>query len=382
MKTDFLCCNEIEVTGKMALTHTHIPETIFNLSSNFAGRVGDPEYDENKKNQIHRRNRAFVWSPSMVACLLDSILKGYPIGSITFIQQVVNGQIKRFAIDGGHRLTTFKRILNNEVRTLTETERATVMSYSIPILVIENATTSQQIDMFRRLNKSVSVTPGQLFEMSETDSTLVQEALAFLNADDYPLRAKITEHFTDTRNEADSKGRTVLANTVVLISCALYGVYHANKSFEYHEDVLNTPIDNSKLQNMLGLLFAVYERANQIFPITDKRKLKAQRPMGRFNGAILYDLHTQPQNILDVIEKWGRFIAMYREGNPFAIDALDIAGAQNLTPHRLKKISSNVASLLNHMRLLTKEELKVIYHDDNETVYDDESDHDTNEEED
>lgn len=51
-----------------------IPTTIGYLVDNFAGRKDwseDDNYHPNKSIHIHRRNRAFVWTPKMIMDLFD-----------------------------------------------------------------------------------------------------------------------------------------------------------------------------------------------------------------------------------------------------------------------------------------------------------------------
>jgi HK97 family phage prohead protease len=107
----------------------NIQTTIASLNNDFSGRNGSHDYDEKKPIHIHRRNRAFVWNAQMQESCLDSILKGYyipPIICSSQIKQVgANGYIERREVmEGGNRITTFRRILNGNVRELTEEERA------------------------------------------------------------------------------------------------------------------------------------------------------------------------------------------------------------------------------------------------------------------
>jgi uncharacterized protein with ParB-like and HNH nuclease domain len=69
-------------------------------------------FDGSKLIEIHRRNRPYVWSHKMQLDFLDSILKGYYIPPIICCAK----NSKLYVMEGGNRITTIRRIMNNEVR--------------------------------------------------------------------------------------------------------------------------------------------------------------------------------------------------------------------------------------------------------------------------
>jgi hypothetical protein len=341
----------------------NIQTTIHSMDIDFAGRRDIINYDATKPLHIHRRNRAFVWSAEMQMNCLDSILKGYYIPPIICCSRIVDGTERREVMEGGNRITTFRKILRREVKEdLTESEYHKVCSHPITMVVMRNLTNTQQREMFRRLNKNVKVTDGQLYLMSEEDSPLVKEAMAFLNDPEYPLRDRITEMFFDTVNK-DNNGQKNLENAIAIISGALYGVNYITKSFTRQEEKIEnqSPIDRALVVQFISTILTIFEAADKEFPLTNKTSKKAQWIVGKYIGAIIYDLHTYP-NQANIMKKWQKYIVMVRKGTTRAIEALDIQGAQNINPDKLKRKSYKVDIFLAENRLLNSEELNQIRH--------------------
>jgi hypothetical protein len=358
----------------------NIQITIAQLNSEFSGRKGSPDYDESKRIHIHRRNRAFVWNAQMQENCLDSILKGYYIPPIicgSQITQIVGSSRyveRREVMEGGNRITTFRRILNGNVRTLTDEERRIVEAHPITLVVISNLTSKQTREMFRRLNKNVRVSDGQLYSMSEEDSPLVREALALLNDEDYPLRTQITEYFFDTQNR-DSDAKPNLENAVALVSGAIYGEECITRSFSRQEEHVENqaPIDRTAVVTILGLVFDVFRQANMIVNLTDGRKKKAQWPIGRYLGVILYDILMNRDSIPQVQSKWAIYLGKVRNDEPNANEAISVPGAQNMNTDKLNRMSRKVEEYITTGKILSKDELNVIIRQ-NQTNVESESD--------
>lgn len=365
---------------QMPVTCQPITITIGDLNSQFAGRrpnridveIDRAVYDPDALYHIHRRNRAYAWTRDMQEKMIDSLLKGYPVPAIYCLHIIEAGQERNDIMDGGQRTTTFRLILNETVRPLTAEERMIISGRTVTVIIMRGANAEDQRTMFRRLNKSVKVTDGQLYTMSEDDSPLVREAVAFLDDDDYPLRALITRHFFDTRH-ADNAGKKNLENAVALISGALQpGVGFITKSFNVQEEHVNSqvPIPRDIVCQRLSQLFAIFTLADETEPLADKRKKRGQWSVGKWLGVMLYDLKTNsdvdPYAVLRVQEKWASYLVRVRRGEARAEDASTLSGAQNLTATRYRRISTKVAIYLAEDRIATNEELQQIPEENSE----------------
>ena len=354
----------------------NIQTTIHSLNLDFAGRRNVDGYDETKPIHIHRRNRAFVWNKDMQLNCLDSMLKGYYIPPIICCSRFVNGVERREVMEGGNRITTFRRIMNKEIGDLTDDQCHKVCAHPITLVVMRNLTNTQQREMFRRLNKNVKVSDGQLYSMSEEDSPLVREALALLNDINYPLRALITEVFFDTVNK-DNDGQKNLENAIVMVSGALNGVKFITKSFSRQEIKVEKqePINRATIVHILGRVFNIFKLANQEEPLHNKTAQKAQFTVGTYIGPILYDIHTSDGSE-DITRKWVKMIVAVRKGVVNAKDAIYVKGAQNITADKLKQKSYKVGIFVKEARLATEEELKQVKHIDCDDAEEEDEDED------
>ena len=341
----------------------NIQTTLCALNGDFSGRRDSPGYDEFKPIHIHRRNRAYVWTREMQVAFLDSILKGYYIPPIICSSHITNGAERREVMEGGNRITTIRRLLNEEVRPLTPEERRIVEAHPITLVVMRNLTSKQTREMFRRLNRNVKVSDGQLYSMSEEDSPLVREALALLNADDYPLRTRITDYFFDTRNN-DNDGKGNLENAIALVSGALHGPEYITKSFSRQEDKVERQdaINRDRVVTILGHAFDVFRQANTLVDLSDRRRMKSQWTVGKYLGPILYDILTNLSSIPQIQAKWASYLGKVRNNEENAEEAILVSGAQNLSVDKLKRISVKVEVYLSQNRIMSKEELGEIHH--------------------
>lgn len=357
--------------------------TISALNAIFAGRSNDPSHDPTKTVHIHRRNRAYVWNDEMQRKCLDSILKGYYIPPIICNSRVVDGRIRREVMEGGNRITTFRRILENKIRPLTDTERRMVDCFPITVVFMDNLTNEQQRDMFRRLNKNVRVTDGQLYAMSEEDSPLVQEALALLNKDDYPLRQRITDTFFDTRKVLDTDNpKNNLSAAVALVSGAIHGAKFITRSFDRQESVVSSqdPIDRARVVAVLTHILDIFNRADGLVELVDGRRRRGQWALGTRLGPMLYDVITT-DDLNSVQMKWAQYLEKIRGGSIGSESAVSVGSAKNLTPDLLKRICAKVRIYVDENRLATDEELKEVRHNVGAVNHEEESTDGDNEDE-
>jgi hypothetical protein len=136
---------------------------------------------------------------------------------------------------------------------------------------------------------------------------------------------------------------------------------------------------------MLDKILTVFERANEEFPLTDNKKKKALFTVGKYIGAIMYDILTRTDDeVSEIISKWVRYIVMERKNVEHASEAIEIKGAQNINTDKLKKKSARVELFLNEGRIATEEEtrqMKHVYTDDTDTGNSENDDDDDHEEE-
>ena len=364
----------------MSIRKDILQSTVGQFTGQFAGRLGEPTYDNTKLYRNHKRNRAYVWPADMQEKLIDSILKNYPLPMFLCSSRIEHGVEIREILDGGNRTTTFQRIFRGDVRQLTPEERQTIMNFPITITVMYNLTSKDIREIFRRFNKGVKVSDGQLYAMAEEDSVLIREAIALLQHTDHPLRELITSNFFDTRGK-DTKGMSNLENAVALVSGALNGPDFITKSYGAQEEMLEKqdPIDRAIIVKNLKPVLDTFTLADTYYELLDKRKKRTQWPIGRLLGPILYEVLMNPDEIPAIQKKWATLITAIRRGDSQAEDAIHMSGAQNLTATRHRRIAAKVTIFINEKRIATDDELSSIVHPktvEADTDEDDEDDED------
>jgi hypothetical protein len=350
-----------------------ISVSLFVLDAAFTGRdipSFPGGYVPERLYRLHRRQRADVWKHEHRLKLLDSILRGRYIPPIITHETVEGREIHRDILDGGNRISAIRRILEGEVRLLTDEERRTVERYMITVVVLRNLTPTDIRIQFRLLNRVVRVSAGHLYHMSAEDSPLVVYAYSLMNEGDSPLRLRILELFGENALK-DNASRGGLENVVALCAGAQHGVTHLTRSFDINEDILSLPLNRDLIETRLGLAFTAIERANALMPVgwvADGRVMKGEFNIGRYLAAILYDLlphgtlgeigyEPAPPNTDVVLTKWARIIAEARQEVPGALLAVTVPGAQNLNGRKLRKISRQVDFYLANGRMPTDREL-------------------------
>lgn len=355
------------------LSSESLTYTVNKLNTEFAGRISpdSTQYFPNRKIHIHRRNRPYVWDIKMQNKLLDSILQGFYIPPIICSHSITEDRQERLCVmDGGNRITTIRKIFNGEIRELTEEERDKIKETVIHVVSMKNLTSKQEREMFRRLNKSVRVSDGQLYAMSEDDSPLVKEAIALLRDINHPLRTTMNEHFPGTISVDDAGGSNIEI-AVALVSGALYGVNYITKSYNVQELKIECPhaINRSIIVKRLGDVFSIFDCADSFKKSTNKQKKKIQWNVGKLLGTMLYDYHTHAFNdngifceerFDSVREKWTAYIVKMREYPDIADEVFDISGAQNLKSSKYNKISVKVNIYLKENRIASSAEVAEI----------------------
>lgn len=350
-----------------------IQTNVGDIDADFAGRMGSSEYDESRIIHIHRRNRAYVWDNSMCRDLLDSMCSRYYIPPIIAVEFVTPAGVRRYIVDGGNRVTSFRRLLRNEVKTLTDEEHRAVVTFPITLVVMRGLTSTDQRLMFRRINKNKSVSNGQLYAMSADDSPLVQEALALLNDRNHPLRDSITRNFYDTVGLEDDTGRNALSNAVAIIAGAMWGPTYIRKDFDTIDEKLDKAVNRDVINTRLSIVFDIFDQASAIEPQLDGRRQRGQWASGRYIGAIIYDLHMCNGNIGEVQSKWIRYLVSVRRNEVDAEDALVVPGASgSLNPTKLARMSFKVGVYVRDHRIATRDEVKAVVY--RQTGVDDDDD--------
>lgn len=349
--------------------------SIYQLNQNFTGRdtPGFPGgYDPTRSYRLHPRQRAEVWKYKHRESLLESIRVGRYIPPIIVNRVMLpSGKFVYDILDGGNRVSAFRRILDGGEFVLTDEERLVVNTATIEIVVLDGMTAEEIRKQFIVLNRSVRVSHGHLYHMSAEDSPIVRYAISIITDVDHPLHAVIVGLFTQNAL-TDSAAKGVLENVVALCAGAQYGEKHLTKSFDINEPILHGPVNADLINERLGHAFDVFRRANLLQPMEDGRKKRGNFSVGRYLGGIIYDLlphgtpgtasyEAAPTNIEPILQKWARVIAAIHAedlASDMALLATTVPGANNINPRKLRKMSKQVEFYLAYGRVPSAVELR------------------------
>jgi uncharacterized protein DUF262 len=128
-------------------------------------------------NETYQRNPG-IWPPNAKSYFIDTILTEYSFPKVYFFESYDRKlkKIKREIVDGQQRLTTIKDFASDQFALtktsakfqrkrfsdLDEDTQAKFMSYSVPVDNILSATSSEILEMFRRMNSlTVKLNPAE-----------------------------------------------------------------------------------------------------------------------------------------------------------------------------------------------------------------------------
>lgn len=131
------------------------------------------------KLRIPDHQRFYIWTPSMQAPLIDSIMKNCPLPLMVFTEQTVEGVSTWFVQDGQQRLITLQMYMLDQFRwnnklysQLDEDDRLNFISYTVSCEIVLNPTTDQISEIFEKLNCGKPLTDNDKFWNRRESSTV------------------------------------------------------------------------------------------------------------------------------------------------------------------------------------------------------------------
>lgn len=278
-----------------------------------------------------QRNTA--WRENDKKELIDTIMNGYPIPSIFISNSILKeDEMKNIyhVLDGRQRLETIQEFIegkfkydNKKYSELSIDEKKKVLSYYIPIIMIDDSDLNQIKEIFRRLNKTairlnkIEITSSQYFEYSFM--IFAKLAITTRNYD-----REIEEYIRDTQILYSYKGNTEKDEEVIEIyeeeitedtnelnienlkkelknySISLknneevYKLFNNSKIFTMYE--INRQVN---LQHFLNIFVTIIEDKIAIVRSVDTSKKNWQEKIEVYS--------TEEDKIKEIVEKYERF---------------------------------------------------------------------------
>jgi len=237
-------------------------------------------------------------------------MQGRPMPPLIVRQTIEDGKCVRWLEDGQQRYKSMKNFYENKFsykntlyKDFSEADRVKFLTYKIPILTYENATTEETIEMFDNFQNGVPLTPGQRFH-ARLDTPLVKYARERLLTPDKHFYARAAAVWGPHESKSDTKTKRVLMNAMAIAGGVAYGADHITTSYDVLGPILNKSFDMKQADSLLDKLLRVYELVATSQPFTPDEK-KGHWPVGEFTGYVLASLIASPTN--DTIEKWAAY---------------------------------------------------------------------------
>jgi Protein of unknown function DUF262 len=176
--------------------------------------------------------RGDVWTLDQQQCLIDSLIKGMPFGSL--MVWINNG--KKVMVDGKQSTTTISKFISNQFQTaegetfdeLSPVSQRFLMDTFIHILMIDDATEQDIVDMFDRINSGRQLSDGERIASQKDVSDIVTKVYETLLIPDGILSQEWENTFGKVKAQ---KRRNEFANTVPLLMSSIHGVSACTTSY-------------------------------------------------------------------------------------------------------------------------------------------------------
>ena len=323
-------------------------------------RYADPEAADYDYDRIRLRvpsyQRLWSWKNKRglkkQRNLIDSILHGYPIPAVIVNQTCDDYGNDHWDIyDGRHRIETVWRFYHNKFgithdahddliyfRDLCERDQEKFLTSEFPMIITEEAGISQLAEIFIRLNSGSSLKDKDLF-WANKDKTLIRDTISVL-IDNAPA---IESAFKVDLSTEDNI-RPQLHNWVGLIhGLNMRSAAHMTTSYIRISPFLDDAVDIEAVGDGLRLILALFEKANELYPMEDKEIRKGAK-LGFAMAFFYHDLvSTAPdtdEGRRELIDKWARAIGHVRRYSESTL--LTTIGAQNLNARKVEQVVTRV----------------------------------------
>ena len=280
---------------------------------------------------------------------IDSLIHNYPVPTL-ILNHIEEGQRDRWPIyDGRHRIQTIKHFREGhfgigpggavKYADLIPAERDALDNRLVPVVITENATHAQLIDIFIRLNKGKSLTDCDLC-WAQKETPLVAATIRIILEHGPRLSAVLGGLPMSTPGQL----RKDIAHWVGLVlglsenNPALMTTSHFRLSTS-----MDTQVNEVRVAHGLDALISLYSTANDLSPLARPAALKAYRKLGFVSAFFLADWMAAADKPT-CMTKWVSLLQHIR-AHPSEVDRiLKVPGAQNLDSAKITKILDRVSA--------------------------------------
>jgi hypothetical protein len=292
---------------------------------------------EKGKLRVPIHQRGFVWDNTRKINLIDTIMRSLPIPSLTLSVTIDAQSIKKYWIeDGQQRITTIQKYVNNEYVNknrilfcnLSLPEQHQILNYMIPVLIYQDATQEERIEIFDRLQNGLALSTGERFNSLRLLSPTIQFTCDMLLYESATYR-KIVKPFwgellfnplEETLKDGTKRFKT-LKDAVCICTGALWGSDFFSDKYDSIRPVLIQTLTEERKQKGIQILlklFSIFQSAMDVNTPTLDNALKLTKLNDtlwnpkKFIFYILFGLWNYP-NEWDIIgQNWIDLIVQFR----------------------------------------------------------------------
>jgi hypothetical protein len=271
--------------------------------------------------------RGDVWTLEQRQCLIDSMIKGMPFGSL--MVWVNDG--KKVMVDGKQRTTTISKFVNNQFKTeddrtfseIPSAEQHSLMDTYIHILMIDNASEEQIVEMFDRINSGKQLSDGERIASQKDVSDIVAKVYDTIIDNSGVLANEWELVFGKVK---ERKRKNEFTNTVPLLMSSIYGVSAYTTSYTMlKKKGLNSVVSIEQYDRFLQEVRSYLDLITYIrFQLEDLNLFKGSGgvvPLGKVSpiwcSIVLLSNNDQIisniNNLDDLMEMWKQFYSILQD---------------------------------------------------------------------
>ena len=256
---------------------------------------------------IPSHQRDFVWKRAAQQGLVDTVLRGIPMPGITIREKgMPDGTEIHCLEDGQQRLTTLRLYMEDtfpakdgrKFSELSEEEKERVRGYRISVTTYENASDSDAIEIFMKLQDGSALSIGEKIHSIKDKAPIVGFAQELLLTPGVGFYDRTIPFWGDARTPKSNRG----AHTVTaVVMCA--AISKQSSEFLCKEGLKPqafadfVDFDREQIRNVMEKVVRIFERAYELQPTNSAAIKKQYWEMSNFIAYILHRLLLKPEEI-------------------------------------------------------------------------------------